>query len=119
MLPLPPAYVLARWTFPANPYIISWNTEQPDVPHQLQRGNHDSSHQSSARTSRACAGLFLGGAAAFAESPAGGSIQVWGTPANNGGGAVVITGAIADSGKSANANVSGVPSKKAPTNCST
>jgi hypothetical protein len=58
------------------------------------------------------AGLFLGGAAAFGQSPSGGALQVWGTPANNGGGAVVITGAIADSGKSANANASGVASKK-------
>jgi hypothetical protein len=36
---------------------------------------------------------------------------VWGTPANNGGGSVLFTGAIADSGKSVSVNVSGKPSK--------
>jgi len=56
--------------------------------------------------------LFSGASAFGATAPAGGTIQVWGTPANNGGGGVVITGAIADSGKSANANSSGKPTKK-------
>jgi hypothetical protein len=57
-------------------------------------------------------GLFLGGMAALGSSPSGGTVQVWGTPANGGGGAVVITGAVGDFGKSANANSSGVPTKK-------
>jgi hypothetical protein len=56
--------------------------------------------------------LFSSASAFGATAPAGGTIQVWGTPANNGGGGVVITGAIADSGKSANANSSGKPTKK-------
>ena len=57
--------------------------------------------------------LLIGGASAVgAAVPAGGKIEIWGTPANNGGGAVVLTGAIGDSGKSANANSSGQPSKK-------
>lgn len=57
--------------------------------------------------------LLLSGTSAFgATDPAGGAIQVWGTPASNGGGPVVITGAIADSGKSANVNSSGKPTKK-------
>ncbi len=47
-----------------------------------------------------------------ATVPAGGAIQVWGTPANNGGGTVVITGAVADSGKAIPANSSGKPAKK-------
>src|ERR1017187_2805159 len=56
-------------------------------------------------------GLFLGGVSALGASPSGGAIQVWGTPANGGGGPVVLTGAVGDSGKSANANSSGTPSK--------
>jgi hypothetical protein len=56
--------------------------------------------------------LFSGASAFGATDPAGGTIQVWGTPANNGGGGIVITGAIADSGKSANADSSGKPTKK-------
>jgi hypothetical protein len=57
-------------------------------------------------------GLFVGGAAAIGASPSGGTIQVWGTPANNGGGAVLVTGAVGDSGHSGNTTSSGVPSKK-------
>jgi hypothetical protein len=56
-------------------------------------------------------GLFLGGVSAFGASPSGGAIQVWGTPANGGGGPIVLTGAVGDSGTSANANSSGAPSK--------
>ena len=56
-------------------------------------------------------GSVLFGSAAFAQTPTGGTIQVWGTPANGGGGPVVLTGAVGDSGKSASANSSGVPSK--------
>lgn len=56
-------------------------------------------------------GLFLGGMSALGASPSGGAIQVWGTPTNGGGGPVVLTGAIGDSGTSANANSSGTPSK--------
>ncbi len=56
--------------------------------------------------------LFSGASAFGATDPAGGAIQVWGTPANNGGGAVVITGAIADGGKSMRVNASGKPDKK-------
>jgi hypothetical protein len=56
-------------------------------------------------------GLFLGGVSALGASPSGGAVQVWGTPANGGGGPVVLTGAIGDFGKSANANSSGTPSK--------
>ena len=55
--------------------------------------------------------LFSGTSAFGTTDPTGGAIQVWGNPANNGGGTVVITGAIADSGKSANANSSGKPAK--------
>ena len=54
----------------------------------------------------------MGGVSALGASPSGGAIQVWGTPAMNGGGAVVVTGAVGDFGKSANANSSGAPSKK-------
>jgi hypothetical protein len=57
-------------------------------------------------------GLFLGGVSALGASPSGGAIQVWGTPANGGGGPVVVTGAVGDSGKSTNANSSGAPTKK-------
>jgi hypothetical protein len=57
------------------------------------------------------AGVLVGGAAAFGQSP-GGAVQVWGTPANGGGGAVVVTGAVGDSGQSTNANASGTPNKK-------
>jgi hypothetical protein len=56
--------------------------------------------------------LFSGASAFGATAPAGGTIQVWGTPNNNGGGAVVLTGAIADSGKSLSVNSAGKPSKK-------
>ena len=56
--------------------------------------------------------LFSGASAFGATAPAGGAIQVWGTPANNGGGPVVITGAIADGGKSMSVNASGKPDKK-------
>jgi len=56
--------------------------------------------------------LFSGGSALGATDPAGGTVQFWGTPNNNGGGPVVLTGAIADSGKSAHANSSGKQSKK-------
>jgi len=60
-----------------------------------------------------CGGLLFGGAAAFAQAPSGGAIQVWGTPAanGNGGGSVLFTGAIGDSGKSAKVNSSGKPTK--------
>ena len=56
--------------------------------------------------------LFSGASAFGATAPVGGPIQVWGTPANNGGGPVVITGAIADGGKSMSVNASGKPDKK-------
>jgi hypothetical protein len=55
--------------------------------------------------------LLVGGAGALGQSP-GGAVQVWSTPANNGGGAVVVTGAIGDYGNSANVNAVGAPSKK-------
>jgi hypothetical protein len=59
---------------------------------------------------------IFGASAAFgsmaASTPAGGAVHVWGTPVPNGGGPVVLTGAIADSGKSTNANSSGKPAKK-------
>jgi hypothetical protein len=58
------------------------------------------------------AGLLMGGAAAFGQSPSGGAVQVWSTPSNNGGGAVVVTGAIGDYGNSANVTAAGAPSKK-------
>jgi hypothetical protein len=68
-------------------------------------------------TAGLCLGIVTGAAiygsgAAGASTPVGGAIQVWGTPASNGGGSVVLTGAIADSGKSVHANSSGKPSKK-------
>jgi hypothetical protein len=56
--------------------------------------------------------LFSGASAFGATAPAGGTVQLWGTPNNSGGGMLVLTGAIADSGKSANANSSGKPTKK-------
>ncbi len=62
-----------------------------------------------------CGGLLFGGAAAFGQTRSGGAIQVWGTPANNGGrgGAFILfTGAVADSGKGTPANASGKPVKK-------
>jgi hypothetical protein len=60
------------------------------------------------------AGLLLGGRAAFGDSSgggesSGGAFQVWGTPANNGGGTVLLTGAIGDSGTAASANSIGQP----------
>jgi len=58
------------------------------------------------------AGLFLGGAAAFAQSPSSGAIQVWVTPTNTGsGGKVLITGVVGDYGTSQKSNSSGQPSK--------
>jgi hypothetical protein len=56
------------------------------------------------------AGMLVGGAAAFGQSP-GGAVQVWGTPSNGGGGPVVVTGAVGDSGQSASVNASGTPNK--------
>jgi hypothetical protein len=57
-------------------------------------------------------GLLLGGAAAFAQSPSGGAVQVWVTPTNTGsGGKVLITGAVGDYGTSQKSNSSGQPSK--------
>ena len=55
--------------------------------------------------------LLLGSGAALGQTPSGGAVQVWGTPGNNGGGSVLFTGAIADSGKSASVNASGEPTK--------
>ena len=55
--------------------------------------------------------VFSSTSALGASAPAGGAIQVWGTPTNNGGGHVVLTGAIADSGTSATVNSSGKPTK--------
>lgn len=53
-------------------------------------------------------GGLLGSAATAGASPTGGAIQVWGTPAAvGGGGNVVITGAIADSGKVESLNAAG------------
>ncbi len=58
------------------------------------------------------AGLFLGGVAAFAQSPSSGAIQVWVTPGNNGsGGKVLITGVVGDYGASQKSNSSGQPNK--------
>jgi hypothetical protein len=56
------------------------------------------------------AGMLVGGAAAFGQSP-GGAVQVWGTPSNGGGGPVVVTGAVGDSGQSASVNASGTPNQ--------
>jgi hypothetical protein len=53
----------------------------------------------------AVSGVSVAGAAA------GGAVQIWGTPANGGGGHVVFTGAIADSGRAANADAAGKPTK--------
>lgn len=58
------------------------------------------------------AGGILAASPAVGSVPAGGPIQLFGTPANNGGGTVVFTGAIADHGKATNANASGKPQKK-------
>jgi hypothetical protein len=60
------------------------------------------------------AGLLLGGRAAFGESSgdsesSGSAFQVWGTPGNNGGGTVLFTGALGDSGTAASANANGQP----------
>jgi len=68
-------------------------------------------------TAALCLGIVTGAAmywsgVAASSTPAGGAIQVWGTPASNGGGTTLITGAVADSGTSAHANSSGDPSKK-------
>jgi hypothetical protein len=56
--------------------------------------------------------LLLGSGAALGQTPSGGAVQVWGTPGNNGGGSVLFTGAVADSGKSASVNSSAKPDKK-------
>jgi hypothetical protein len=57
--------------------------------------------------------LVLGGASAAVGAPAGGAIQLWGTPSltGNGGGTFVFTGAIAGAAKAAKSNASGKPSK--------
>ena len=55
--------------------------------------------------------VLFGNAVAFGQTPTGGTIQVWGTAGNNGGGSVVFTGAVGDSGKTVPANSSGKPTK--------
>jgi hypothetical protein len=46
-------------------------------------------------------------------APAGGPVQVWGTPSpNGGGGSVIFTGAVADRGKAVSATATGKPQKK-------
>jgi hypothetical protein len=57
-------------------------------------------------------GLFAGGAAAFGQSTPGGAVQVWGTTGNGGGGTVLLTGAVGDSGKASSVNASGTADKK-------
>ena len=54
----------------------------------------------------------MGEGIASAQPSSGGAVQVWGTPSNGGGGPVVFTGAIADSGKSLSVNSSGKADKK-------
>jgi uncharacterized membrane protein len=55
--------------------------------------------------------LLLGGASAFAaatpSTPVGGSVRVFVTPGNGGGGKIVIAGAIGDYGKTVNINKNG------------
>jgi|NGEPerStandDraft_6_1074524.scaffolds.fasta_scaffold101134_2 hypothetical protein len=60
--------------------------------------------------------LLFGSASAFGTTDrAGGAIQVWGTPSlssSNGGGTIVLTGAVADSGKTMNVNSDSKPNNK-------
>lgn len=58
--------------------------------------------------------LFVSTPAFAITDPAGGAIEVWGTPSlsSGGGGTIVLTGAIADSGKSVNVNSASKPDKK-------
>ena len=57
--------------------------------------------------------VLLGGAPAFAavtpSTPAGGPIKVFATPNGNGGGTIVITGAIGDYGHTLTINKNGTP----------
>jgi hypothetical protein len=56
--------------------------------------------------------LLLGGTPAFAvapSTPAGGSIRVYVVPNGNGGGPIVITGAIGDYGQTLDINKNGTP----------
>jgi hypothetical protein len=57
--------------------------------------------------------LLLGGASAFAattpSTPAGGQVKVFATPNSNGGGTIVITGAIGDYGHTLTINKNGTP----------
>lgn len=58
-------------------------------------------------------GLVLGAAAAFGQSPSGGTIKVWVTPSPTGsGGTIVITGAIGDYGKAVSVNSAGKAKKR-------
>jgi hypothetical protein len=57
--------------------------------------------------------LFSGASAFGATAPAGGAIQIWGTPSATGsGGSAVFTGAIAGSANLVAANSSGKPDTK-------
>ena len=56
--------------------------------------------------------MLLGGAPAFAatpSTPAGGSIRIYAVPNGNGGGPIVITGAIGDYGRTLTINKNGTP----------
>ena len=58
-------------------------------------------------------GLVLGSSVALAQTtPTGGAVQVLGIPNNNGGGHVVLTGAVGDYGSSASVNKSGQTDQK-------
>lgn len=58
------------------------------------------------------AGVALLASPVVSATPAGGPVHLFGTPANKGGGTVLLTGAIGDHGKATNANASGKPQKK-------
>ena len=57
-------------------------------------------------------GLLFGGNAAFGGSPEGGAVQLFSTPTGSGGGTIVLTGAVGDSGTVASADSSGMPNPK-------
>jgi hypothetical protein len=58
-------------------------------------------------------GLLLGGSIALAQTtPAGGAVQIMGVPAMNGGGHVLVTGAVGDYGQSYSVNKSGQSDQK-------
>jgi hypothetical protein len=57
--------------------------------------------------------LFSGASAVGATPPAGGTVNVWGTPSLTGkGGSFVLTGAIGDYGKGVKVNSAGKPDSK-------